>query len=114
MYSLKKLTAVFFLLTFAWLQYSRQLSFFHCKITNTISVQQCDCEKITAVAENKTDQSLPEQKSTAQNFADEYYTPVKAFCSLTDTIKTNCSYTVFLPSGYTFCYAINLLKPPQA
>jgi hypothetical protein len=95
------------------LQYSRQLSFFHCKITNTISAQQCDCEKITSVAENKSEQNLPAQKSTIQTLADEYYTSVTTCFNFTAIINSNSSHAAFLASGYTFCYGNNLLKPPQ-
>lgn len=101
------------MLTFCWLQYSRQLSYFHCKITNALTTVKCDCEKITPVAANKNEQNLPAQKSNIHPASDEYYTSVTTCFNFEALLSSNIKHATFPHSGYAFCYGNNLLKPPQ-
>lgn len=77
-------------------------------------MDQCDCEKLVSDTAYDSEQNLPLQKTTEQTLTDEYYTPVTTCFYISLIINSNTRHAVRLPWGYTFRYANNLLKPPQA
>jgi hypothetical protein len=94
-----------------WLQFSKQLNYFHCKVTRTFSVTHCNCEDILAT-NGDSDDSTPVQKTNTVIAPDEFYI---ASGNITDApvyLKKLSCFTGFPISIYSFCFYTNLLRPP--
>jgi len=109
---LKKLFTIFLLLILLWLQFSKQFTYFHCKVTQTFSVSHCNCEDMLAANETKTDNDLPNQKTNLIIAPDEFYTAACNYSIVIPDIKFSAPFNEFKTPFYKFCFYRSLLRPP--
>jgi hypothetical protein len=109
---LKKITAILFLTALLVLQYGKQWQYLQCKIINTISTEQCDCEKkFTATADDNST-NFPAEKKITPTIPDEYFVAAEKIMIQPITqpnIRRLSFCNIILCNGALS----SLLKPPQ-
>ncbi|MGC4104477.1 hypothetical protein, partial [Ferruginibacter sp.] len=70
---MKQCCSILLLSLLTWLQFSKQLTYFHCRISNTFSAAHCNCEDVLASGDEHSNDDIPLQKNNPLTAPDEFY-----------------------------------------
>jgi hypothetical protein len=94
------------------MQFSKEFTYFQCKIAQKFSISHCTCEDGLAAEQKKRGSDLPIENISAVTAPDEFYTAADSVFTLTLTKKYFPHPNLFRNALYTFCFCKNLWHPP--
>ncbi|MBC7934404.1 MAG: hypothetical protein H7Y86_03455 [Rhizobacter sp.] len=111
---MKQLLTILLLVNMLMLQYSKQVAYLQCKVSNALSSNHCDCEKIMAENSDKDLHDEPMTTASKNYMPDEFFLYSPGSVDKISLTILPGKPTIFIKNLLPQNFAKELIKPPMA